>query len=94
MTTVLGFIVQCQICPQRAMVDTQPEEGWVCPRCEEVTEPHDAEPARSTERHRDSGWCGKHDGLYAHCRHLPHPAPGSFMMPGDYDGPDLRKIQG
>ncbi|SCX34500.1 hypothetical protein [Mycolicibacterium fluoranthenivorans] len=37
---VLGFIVQCEICPQQAVVDTQPSEGgWVCPRCTEVTGP-------------------------------------------------------
>ncbi|MCV7358510.1 hypothetical protein [Mycolicibacterium fluoranthenivorans] len=38
--TVLGFLVQCEICPQRAMVAAQPsEDGWVCPRCTEVTGP-------------------------------------------------------
>lgn len=36
---VLGFLVQCNICPQQAIVDTQPAEGWVCPRCAEVVEP-------------------------------------------------------
>lgn len=37
--TVLGFLVQCNICPQQAIVATQPAEGWVCPRCAEVVEP-------------------------------------------------------
>lgn len=31
-----GFMVQCTICPQQAVVATQPEPGWVCPRCTEV----------------------------------------------------------
>ena len=35
----LGFLVQCGICPQRAIVATQPVDGWVCPRCTEVAEP-------------------------------------------------------
>ena len=34
----LGFLVQCDVCPQRAVVATQPPEGgWVCPRCADVT---------------------------------------------------------
>lgn len=33
MTELLGFIAQCAICPQRAVVATQPTSGWVCPRC-------------------------------------------------------------
>lgn len=34
---VLGFIAQCSVCPQRAVVDTQPSGDWTCPRCAEVT---------------------------------------------------------
>lgn len=34
---VLGFLVQCQICPQQALVDAQPDGDWTCPRCAEVT---------------------------------------------------------
>jgi hypothetical protein len=33
---VLGFLVQCSICPQRAVVATQPAGDWVCPRCTAV----------------------------------------------------------
>jgi hypothetical protein len=33
---LLGFIVQCEVCPQQAVVATQPEPGWLCPRCAEV----------------------------------------------------------
>lgn len=37
MSGVLGFIAQCQTCPQKAVVDTQPPEGgWVCPRCSDA----------------------------------------------------------
>lgn len=36
MSGILGFIAQCEICPQRAVVDTQPLPGWVCPRCAAV----------------------------------------------------------
>ncbi len=36
---ILGFIAQCSVCPQRAVVDVQPVDGWVCPRCAEVTAP-------------------------------------------------------
>jgi hypothetical protein len=39
MTAVLGFIAQCDVCPQKAIVSEQPSSGWVCPRCAEVTEP-------------------------------------------------------
>lgn len=33
---ILGFILQCSVCPQRAIVATQPSGDWVCPRCAEV----------------------------------------------------------
>ena len=32
---VLGFIVQCEVCPQQALLDGY-MEGWLCPRCAEV----------------------------------------------------------
>lgn len=32
---ILGFLVQCD-CGQQALVATQPEKGWVCPRCTEI----------------------------------------------------------
>lgn len=35
---VLGYVVQCGICPQRAVLDEQ-VTGWVCPRCAEVAAP-------------------------------------------------------
>lgn len=36
----LFYIVQCSVCPQRAALAAQPDpNGWVCPRCAEVTEP-------------------------------------------------------
>lgn len=48
--TVLGFHVQCGICPQRAFVDAQPDGDWVCPRCSAVTpEARPAEPALATD---------------------------------------------
>lgn len=31
--TIAGFIARCEVCPQWAIVDAQPEEGWACPRC-------------------------------------------------------------
>lgn len=34
---VLGWIVQCAVCPQRALVAAQPDGDWTCPRCAEVT---------------------------------------------------------
>jgi hypothetical protein len=34
---VLGFLAQCNVCPQQAMLATQPDKGWVCPRCAEVS---------------------------------------------------------
>lgn len=37
-TRVLGFIVQCAVCPQKAVVATQPAGEWVCPRCVEVVD--------------------------------------------------------
>ncbi|MFV8049756.1 hypothetical protein [Mycobacterium sp. 48b] len=37
MTAVIGFQVQCVICPQQALVDEQPDGDWTCPRCAEVT---------------------------------------------------------
>lgn len=36
MSAVLGFQVQCSICPQKALVDEQPDGAWTCPRCAEV----------------------------------------------------------
>lgn len=36
---VLGFFVQCAVCPQQALVDGQPGGEWLCPRCAEVAEP-------------------------------------------------------
>lgn len=39
MTAVLGFIAQCAVCPQRALLDAQPDGDWMCPRCTEVAEP-------------------------------------------------------
>lgn len=35
---VIGFQVQCQICPQKAILTDQ-VDAWVCPRCTEVGEP-------------------------------------------------------
>lgn len=37
MTAVIGFHVQCNVCPQRALVAAQPDGDWTCPRCAEVT---------------------------------------------------------
>lgn len=42
---VLGFIAQCEICPQKALLSEQPAESWVCPRCAEVAEGNSSEPA-------------------------------------------------
>ena len=39
MTAVWGFIAQCEICPQKAILGEQPAEPWICPRCAEVTDP-------------------------------------------------------
>lgn len=36
---VLGFIVQCAVCPQKAVLSRQPAGEWVCPRCAEVVDP-------------------------------------------------------
>ena len=38
MTAVLGYLTQCAVCPQQAVLNRQVDE-WVCPRCTEVTEP-------------------------------------------------------
>lgn len=38
---VLGFMVQCEVCPQQAMLSVQ-LDGWVCPRCAEVVPTADA----------------------------------------------------
>lgn len=38
MSELLGFIAQCAVCPQRAVVATQPTSGWVCPRCAGVVD--------------------------------------------------------
>jgi hypothetical protein len=46
MTGVMGFIAQCEVCPQKAILIDQPD-GWVCPRCVEVTAPVFALPPRS-----------------------------------------------
>lgn len=35
---VLGFIVQCAVCPQKAVLSRQPAGEWVCPRCAEVVD--------------------------------------------------------
>jgi hypothetical protein len=35
---LLGFLVQCSVCPQQALLDTQPDGEWTCPRCAEVAE--------------------------------------------------------
>ena len=35
--TIIGFHVQCNVCPQKALVDEQPDGDWTCPRCAEVT---------------------------------------------------------
>lgn len=37
MTHVLGFHVQCAVCPQRAFVATQPDKDWICPRCQDLS---------------------------------------------------------
>lgn len=34
----MGFLAQCEICPQKAILTDQPD-GWVCPRCVEATAP-------------------------------------------------------
>ena len=33
---MLGFLVQCSVCPQQALVAAQPDGEWLCPRCAEV----------------------------------------------------------
>lgn len=35
---VIGFLVQCQICPQKAVTRAQ-HRDWICPRCTEVHRP-------------------------------------------------------
>ena len=35
---MLGFLVQCSVCPQQALVAAQPDGEWLCPRCAEVAE--------------------------------------------------------
>lgn len=32
---VMGYLAQCQICPQQAVL-TEQVDGWLCPRCEQV----------------------------------------------------------
>lgn len=38
MTAVLGYLAQCAVCPQQAVLEHQADE-WICPRCTEITEP-------------------------------------------------------
>ncbi|MGA5467155.1 hypothetical protein [Mycobacterium sp. NPDC050041] len=36
MTNAVGFIVQCEVCPQKAILAEQPQQpgrGYLCPRC-------------------------------------------------------------
>lgn len=39
----IGFLVQCAICPQRAVLHLQPPGEWVCPRCTEIAAPPEPE---------------------------------------------------
>ncbi|MGE2714219.1 hypothetical protein ACQI4L_09190 [Mycolicibacterium litorale] len=39
MTPIIGFLVQCAICPQQALIAQQPDGDWLCPRCAEVAPP-------------------------------------------------------
>lgn len=32
----LGFIAQCSICPQKAVLHIQAPHDWTCPRCTEI----------------------------------------------------------
>lgn len=32
----LGFIAQCSICPQKAVLHMQAPAGWTCPRCTDI----------------------------------------------------------
>ena len=41
----IGFIAQCSICPQRAVLHTQPAGEWTCPRCALVVPPLDEDLA-------------------------------------------------
>jgi hypothetical protein len=41
----IGFIAQCAVCPQKAVLHLQPAGEWTCPRCTEIVTP--PEPARS-----------------------------------------------
>jgi hypothetical protein len=34
--TVLGFIAECETCPQKAILQAQPDASWICPRCLEA----------------------------------------------------------
>lgn len=36
---VLGFLVQCETCPQKALIATQ-VDTWQCPRCTAASEPY------------------------------------------------------
>lgn len=35
----IGYLAQCQTCPQRAVLHLQPAADWTCPRCTEPAEP-------------------------------------------------------
>lgn len=66
---VLGFLVQCATCPQRAVVDNQPAQDWVCPRCSEVVGGFgDVDVAQAEPVHVETG----HDiGLTVACEMFP-----------------------
>lgn len=42
MTGVMGFVAQCEVCPQKAILTDQ-VASWVCPRCAEVADRAEAE---------------------------------------------------
>ena len=61
---LLGFLVQCSVCPQQALVAAQPDGEWLCPRCAEVAE-------RAPVRHRIHG----SHGLCRSCYNRRHSDP-------------------
>lgn len=75
---LLGFIVQCEVCTQKALVDRQ--GSWVCPMCAEVAEPH---PCR--EGHVGVlRW-----GICDACgQDASDPVTGTFLAPGNTGLPD------
>lgn len=47
MSAVLGYLAQCAVCPQQALLAEQPD-GWICPRCVDLVDEKISETDRST----------------------------------------------